>query len=285
MLLINTTEEEIESADKISYSEITMFTRDKRAWYYQYVLGLTSPATPSYFSKGTYLHEVAAGLLLGEDQSTLHGKVLAKMEEEGRGEVEEVEANRLFQEALRTTAQVKEQFEVLDVEKEFYWNTGLTNWKGDPILLHGFMDAIMEDEKGLKWILEHKTAGRAWSDGQFLHNFQDSLYASSLYAEEGTLPKGGLYFFYLPKRTDHRTRHYSLGMLNYAMSQLQAVAVARDELTQFPIESQWGTPFSTVFEIEIGGGDAEYLLKTQFVVDEERLERAKRFRKWHHDRS
>lgn len=268
------TEDNVAERQKISYSEMLSFQRCKRQYQYSYRMGLERAETPSYFSKGRYLHSLMAHLIRGVEEDDAHAIAVKQMTEDGE-DVEVVSADfpMLHEQANAATKSIlAATTEVMSVEEEFYVDLGLDN----DVLFHGFADAVIRNDDGELWLIEHKTASRQWSDDQFNFSTQDILYAAALEQVFGEPIMGCTYLFYLPKSLGHKVRRYTPGMKEHAVAELNSVVRQRAAQQEYPMEPLWGCggcPFQAVCRVAISGGDTEYMLQTQFIVNEDKKAR------------
>lgn len=275
-----TDEEQLLTFPKMSYSEMTSLTRCKRLWKYSYKDGLVPATTPSYFSKGRYLHGVAAELLRGsEDPDGVFQQVVEQMLEDGEDlsaipDDEIASLNRLVVDATQNI--LDNSKEVLIVEEEFYVDLELeVEVEGKPVLLHGFADAVTVMEDGNLWLVEHKTASRAWSADQFNFSVQDVLYALAIEALTGRRVAGSTHVFYLNRKTDpleYRNRFITDAMKANVFEQYRQAVEMREQLSVYPMEPLFGCggcTFQAVCRAELAGTDPTYMLQTQFITREE----------------
>jgi hypothetical protein len=278
-----------ESFAKISYSELTTLLRCSQKHSYAYRQGLISVRPPSYFSKGKLLHEAMAAWLewahlarIGETLNTpmpnaYWAEALKRMAEKGEqlppeSDIEQIRSQFIsFVKSADMTG-----IEVLGVEEEFYADLG---WRinGEPVLLHGIIDARLRDvDTGETWVVEHKTAGRAWSESQFTFDFQGPLYIEAVEALTGERPVGLTYNFFLPKTWNQSQRFVtpseSAGVLAEAQKAL--------ELRESGIilrQPHWGCldcgTFKSLCSTELLGGDSSHLRTNLYVVDEDKAAR------------
>lgn len=259
---------------KISYSEMTTFQRCKRQYQYNYLMGLERAETPSYFSKGSYLHSLMAQLIRDVPEAEAQSHAAEQLAEEGRNILDFTnDLAPLHAHASAAAASILQSTkEVVSVEDEFYIDVGLSYGT----LFHGFADAVIRNEEGELWLIEHKTASRRWSEDQFNFATQDILYAAALEEVFDEPIAGCTYVFYLPKQLDHRVRRYTPLMKQRALVELNSIVRQREAQKEYPMEPLWGCggcPFQAVCRAEIAGGDVEYMLQSQFIVNEEKKAR------------
>jgi hypothetical protein len=275
---------EPQSHSKISYSELTTLLRCSKKHDYAYRQGLISVRPPSYFSKGKLLHEAMAVWLEElrlprepRDASWLWGKTREMFVAKGEQLPPESDIEQIRSQFLSFVKQADMTgIEVLGVEEEFYADLG---WRinGEPVLLHGIIDARLRDvDTGETWVVEHKTAGRAWSESQFTFDFQGPLYIEAVEALTGERPLGLTYNFFLPKTWNQQQRFVtpseSAGVLAEAQKAL--------ELRESGIilrQPHWGcldcSAYKSLCSTELLGGDSSHLRQNLYVVDEDKAAR------------
>jgi hypothetical protein len=279
-MLANVTDPE--TFPKISYSELTTLLRCTQRHAYAYRQGLISVRPPSYFSKGKLLHEAMAvwlnSLKLGkqEDAHELWQEAAAVHSLKGEMFPPESDIEQIRKQFISFVKQADMTgIEVLGVEEEFYADLG---WRinGEPVLFHGIIDARLRDvDTGETWVVEHKTAGRAWSESQFTFDFQGPLYIEAVEALTGERPVGLQYSFFLPKSWNQQQRFVtpseSAGVLAEAQKAL--------ELRESGIilrQPHWGCPecqYKHICSTELLGGDSSHMRTNLFMVDEAKVER------------
>lgn len=273
--------EDIESYPRISYSEANSWTRCQRQWQYQYRDGYTSASTPSYFSRGHYLHGLMANLLEGKTMAEAHEATLTKIREEDGGFEEssiQDDIERLQQQAQEVTHDILIDNEVVGLEMEFFYQP-----EGEDFLVHGFIDAVLRNSHGELWIVDFKTAGRKWSESQFLMSTQDVLYAQAVSVCMGEQVQGTTYVIFAPTGLDFKIRRVTPEGMHAVEQDIISVAGQRKAAlnsgaTSLPMAPLWGCggcPFQQTCRTTIAGGDVEYMLSTSFIVDEERVERTR----------
>ncbi len=272
---------------KISSSELYSLNRCKRMWSYSYEQGLVPASTPSYLSDGSFFHMVMArilsyikenGHLPNIDVLTSNVQVKALEEEEG---ITVDEPTR-----LRFVSQITEYFNsvwtldtrIVAVEQEFYADVGLQNPDGTSLLVHGFLDAVVRDSSGNLWILEHKTASRAWSQQQFEFATQDILYALAWEAVSGEFPTGIQYNFFYPKRWEVKHKFVDKAHTVEVLNDVQASASLRQHIVKGwaprePLYGCGGCQFRDLCYSELLGADSTYLRTNSFKVDPNRAKR------------
>jgi hypothetical protein len=274
--------ENYQDYEKISQSELYLLNRCKKAHEYSYYQGLVPGSTPDYLTKGSFFHLMQAQIIENQvsgvdDIGALSRKIQAEQAAEGPTVDES------------TRLQVVEQLvdfwddvgsvptdSLIAVEEEFYVDLG---WRvnDEPVLLHGFIDAVVRDDGGDAWVVEHKTAGRAWSQSQFEFAYQGKLYAEAWEVLTGERPLGIQYNFFYPKRWEIRQQYVtpqeSALLLGEIQSSLTLRALTREHGV-FPREPKWGCGdcrFRNLCFTELVGGDSQYIRDTEFTVDEERI--------------
>lgn len=283
-----------ENHPKISVSELQTLQRCAKKHDYGYRQGLVGKDTPQYFTRGTYLHTVMELWLkhiqkgnpfdLGSLDNSIFGPALWAMRDREKGAVVESdreEINRTVESyvaALGTPT-----FTVVAVEVEFYADMGW--WGSDnllyeqfikPVLLHGVIDAVVRDEDGDLWLVEHKTASRPWDQGQFNFNMQGPLYLDAWQALTGERPVGILYNFFYPKgRYETKQVVYTPDESAYVREEAENVIRLRD--TEVIVRSPvWGCKdcaFKDICFAELIGQDTTLTREQRFTVDTDRKER------------
>jgi hypothetical protein len=273
-----------ETFPKISYSELTTLLRCTQRHAYAYRQGLISVRPPSYFSKGKLLHEAMAYWLNtlrkyggAPRPELLWPEALEDFQERGEALPPESDIEQIRSQFISFVKQADMTgIEVLGVEEEFYADLG---WRinGEPVLLHGVFDARLRDvDTGETWVVEHKTAGRAWSESQFTFDFQGPLYIEAVEALTGERPVGLTYNFFLPKTWNQSQRFVtpteSAGVLAEAQKAL--------ELRESGIilrQPHWAcadcSAYKQLCSTELLGGDSSHLRQNLYVVDEEKAAR------------
>jgi RecB family exonuclease len=270
---------------KVSVSELTSFTRCKRQHYYGYGLGLKPRTTPGYFTKGGFLHQLMAALLSGhkDNESLEIDDISRKLQREaiasGDPTVDEPTRLELVEQTTRFWSEVsKDDFKIVDVEREFYADVGwLSN--STPVLLHGFIDALVMLPNSDLWVVEHKTASRAWSTAQFHTSYQGKLYSEAVFQTLGVRPAGIQYNFFYPKRYEVRQQFVTEEESWALIDEVQSIVSLRDFTYQhkvWPREPLFGCGGCQFFDLcwgELSGVDAEGIIAANFTVDEEKKAR------------
>jgi len=265
---------------KISNSELYSLNRCKKLHDYSYRQGLVPTSTPNYLTKGSFFHSLIAAYLVGAD-TDLDSLSKTIQKEAMLSKESTVDEPTRTSTVSQLTGFFKEmgvpsRDSIVAVEEEFYADIGLVNSEGEPVLLHGFVDAVIRDDAGNLWLVEHKTAARAWSAQQFQFAIQDVLYCAAWEALTGKRPVGIQYNFFYPKRWEVRTKYIEEAQYASVIADVQASIDLRDNMTSFPRESLWGCSgcqFRDLCYTELTGGDGSYLRQTQFTVDQEKANR------------
>lgn len=278
--MITNVDKDVNLYSKISNSELYSLDRCKKLWDYGYRQGLVPISTPDYLTKGSFLHTMMAQVLGKQDvdYNAVSMSIQAQALTDGEPTVTEPDRTTLV-------AQVTEFFKemgtpseesIVAVEEEFYADIGLVGTDGNPVLLHGFVDAVVRDSNGDLWIVEHKTAARAWSAQQFQFAIQDVLYCAAWEVLTGERPVGVQYNFFYPKRWEVRTKYIEEGHYAGVIADVQASINIRDTMAAAPREPLWGCAgcqFRELCFTELVGGDGDYLRQTQFTVDTDKRDR------------
>jgi len=272
---------------KYSLSEHATLTRCKKKHDYAYRQGLSPASPPSYLSKGKYLHLLLATYLTrfsnGDDvrnveelssdvleqlsQARLDGDPTATVAESDRVEINRVVADYLSHLDMDGVT-------VEGVELEFLVDIDLRTLDDEIVPLHGFIDAVLRKGDEL-WIVEHKTAGRAWSQGNFQFAYQGRVYADVWKELMGEAPTGILYNFFYPKAHDTKMVFVTEAESLIIREELQA-AVEMREAAYLTREPHWGCTecwFRNICVTEMYGGDSSSLIGTEYVVDEAKVAR------------
>ena len=259
-----------EVRDTISFSEMSTLLRCTQRWQYAYGEDLESAKPPLYLNKGKLLHVVLAYWL--KEYSIEESWDLARedLSKEGLTLPDDILQLRSLIEAFtQKYPLMDDDTEVVDVEREFTVDLGLPNG----VKLHGFIDAVVRQGDQL-FVVEHKTASRAWSNTQFDFHYQMPLYilaAQELYGDVGQAQ--GLYNFFYPKRFEQTFTSYTSQQLDMVWHQLASAVRIRQALTAETTTRQahWGCNDCWYREIclaELGGDqwNANYLRETKFLV-------------------
>ncbi len=277
---------------KISVSELGTLQRCTKKHDYGYRQGLKGKDTPVYFTRGSYLHVVMELWLQGlaDDSegpplSQIFDKALWLMRDREKGAVPEHDRTEINQTvASYVEAMGLPPFEVLGVEQEFYIDVGwrIPSYKNlelpsdRPVLLHGVIDGIIRDNDGDLWLVEHKTASKAWDQGQFNFNMQGALYLDAWQAFTGERPVGILYNFFYP-RGKYETKQIFISAEDSAYVREEAQRVINLRESELIVRSPvWGCrdcSFRDICYAELIGHDTTLTREQRFIVDEEKRER------------
>jgi hypothetical protein len=165
---------------------------------------------------------------------------------------------------------VPKQDDIIAVEEEFYVDLGLKKPDSSPVLLHGFIDAVVRDADGNLWLIEHKTAAKAWSAQQFQFAIQDVLYCAAWEKLTGERPIGVQYNFFYPKRWEVRTKYVEDTQFASVLADVQASITLREIIETYPREPLWGCggcSFRDLCYTELIGADGQFIRDQQFTVD------------------
>jgi hypothetical protein len=271
-----------QSHSKISYSELTTLLRCSQKHSYAYRQGLISVRPPSYFSKGKLLHEAMATWLSRAHDTywtpaSLWNSALARFQENGEQLPPESDIEQIRSQFISFVKQADMTgIEVLGVEEEFYADLG---WRinGEPVLLHGVFDTRLRDvDTGETWVVEHKTAGRAWSESQFTFDFQGPLYIEAVEALTGERPIGLTYNMFLPKAWNQQQRFVTPSESAGVLAEVQKALELRESgiILRQP---HWAcadcSAYKSLCSTELLGGDSSHLRQNLYVVDEEKAAR------------
>jgi len=282
-----------EEYPRISVTELRDLLRCTKKHDYAYRQGLKPVSTPGYFGKGRYLHAVMEALY-SDLKSRGSGRKGPRPEFGGLG-ARALAAMALAREAgdpssvvgepdrLEIDAVVAGYLKELDpsditgvpmVEQAFYADIGLVNSNGVPVLLYGFIDAVLDTTAG-SWLVEHKTASRAWSLGQFLFDYQTRLYASAIEAITGTRPLGTMFNFFYPKRWESKLVYVTPEESALLIEEVQRAIYLRDQ-ESIVRQPHWGCNdcgFKNICHAELIGADSDHLRATEYTVDQDKVDR------------
>jgi CRISPR/Cas system-associated exonuclease Cas4 (RecB family) len=288
---ILTNVENPESLSKISVSEAYTLMRCKKKHDYAYRQGLSLAQPPSYLGKGNYLHRLMrVWLTLWADGSPtsnveeLSNRTLREIVEEGSpitvAESDRVEVNAVFGQFLRDVGPQMGGVAILAIEQPFYADLGWTEIGPDGqevlVVLHGVFDAVLQDiSSGQVWIVEHKSTGRAWSASQLQFAHQGKLYADAWATIKRQEITGIQYNFFYPKGYEIKQTFVSSEERELLRHEMQMIINQRST-SLLQREPHWGCNdcwFKDLCITELVGGDSDYLRRTKYVVDEEKVAR------------
>lgn len=279
------------TVQRISVSEMNTLRRCTKEYDYKYRQGLEPIETPTYFTKGTYLHKLMQAYLLAHasgsdfDIDSLSADIQREILAERDATVTEpdrLEVNHVLGEWLKLID--PNSFEVVRaedgtpmVEIPFYVDVGWADMDGEPVLFHGVIDGVVRDKTtGDVWVLEHKTAGRAWAQDKFVFEEQGRLYAAALRRLDSPIdPIGVQYNFFYPKRADVKQIYTPESETPALLAEGQAAIWLRDSGSVLG-NAGWGgcsNAYKVLWAAERRGEDTSYIRKSQFKVNEERLAR------------
>ena len=279
-----TTHENYDEFETLSQSELYLLNRCKKAHSYSYREGLVPAATPDYFTKGTFVHQIQARILRGDIVGTEGLDQLSLAVQTEQLNAQEPTVN----EAVRTEVVwqltdfwndvgIPSLDNVVAVEEEVYADLNWTDATKTTVLFHGFIDGVVRDDEGNLWIVEHKTAARAWSQNQFEFSYQGKLYAEAWERLTGERPMGIQYNFFYPKRWEIKLQYVTEQESTLLLDEIQQSITLRDVMREAdlaPREPKWGCGdcrYRNLCFAELVGLDANYLRETEFKVDEKRM--------------
>lgn len=289
-IVLTNYEGDISATQRISLSEFNSLVRCTYQHELLYKQGLSSIETPSYFSKGSYLHALmeayhktkSAGerFLLGEASA----QALQSIREEREAEVlpeDKEEIDRAFTNWVVSANPAS--YSVLElevgtpaVEQEFYADIGLKNLQGDTVLFHGVIDLVIEEDIAVTPIIvEHKTASRAWNQVQFQQNYQGPLYAVAFEACTDIVVDQVRFNFFLPKGFNYQDQYLTQEHKDSLTRELQAGVWLRDSgsIVKAPLWGCNGCPVRSICLADMQGLDSERIKETQFRVNEDKVAR------------
>ena len=281
-----------EAHPKISISELRSLLRCTAQHDYAYRQGLTPRETPGYFLKGTYLHELQAAFWAsvqrGEPLTAaecVNAALQAMAEDrEPPSPSDAAEVNDVFRAWHDDTVHRVSDYEVLAVEQEFLLDIGLQHvtvlvdggHARMPVLLHGIVDLVVRDSQGLVWVVEHKTAGRAWSQGNYLFDLQSRLYPLAVEEYLAELVAGTQFQFFYPKRYEVKLVSPDAADIVGFVNLVNGAIDLRESGIIVP-QPHWGCndcSFKALCHAELTRNDSgEYIRDQQYTVDQDRVDR------------
>lgn len=276
MILTNVRDHE--SFPKISITEFNSLVRCTQQHDYLYNKKLRKISTSSYLTKGSYLHGLMERYIKDPEgfnlaKSTEEVK-LELMQERGESVLEDDAASidALFSAYVVKTKPHKVLTYIENeplVEQEFYADIGLKDLEGNPVLFHGFIDAVvMEDNRVV--VMEHKTASRAWSEAQLQQNYQGPLYAHALETLTGLTVDEVRFNFFYPKTFASRSIYPAPEHKASLVRELQAAVYLRGtgSIVRSPHWSCSSCPMQQYCILETQGMDATRLIGVTYRVDD-----------------
>ena len=283
-----------EGYPRISVTELRDLLRCTKKHDYGYRQGLKPAVTPGYFGKGRYLHAIMEAFYTDLQQSLLRKEALRKdggalgaraltAMAQARvggdassvvGEPDRAEIDVIVADYLRNV-DTSDLAAVPMVEQAFYADIGLVDHNGVPVLLYGFIDALVETTDGSTWLIEHKTAGRAWSQGQFTFDYQTRLYSAAVAALTGSRPTGTMFNFFYPKRWESKVIYTTEEESNHLITEVQRAIYLRDS-GSIVRQPHWGCgdcSFKNICHAELIGADSDHLRATEYIVDQDKVDR------------
>jgi len=278
-----------ETYPKVSVTELKSLLRCTRQHNYAYRQGLVPTVTPDYFTKGKFLHKLQEafwtslkdGGPLTADETIDVVLYQAKDSSDPLPDTETLsEVIAVFRAWHKETLPLSYEYEVLAVEQEFLIDIELSQTLSDsglqiPVLLHGIIDLLVRDAEGNLWVVDHKTAGRAWSAGNFIFDFQSRLYARAVETYLLEAPAGAMFQFFYPKRFETRLLHFDSVEIDGFVQEVQNALLLREDLSIIR-QPHWGCNdcrFKALCHAELCGVDSEYVRHEQFTVDQDKVDR------------
>lgn len=180
--------------DHLSYSQISLYLECPLLYKLRYVEGEKGEAVPAALVFGSAIHKALAGFYTDVMDGELFSLAafLGAFEEAWSHAVEEREI--IYKEAedfdsllalgtemLKVFARSVMPQKVIAVEVpfEFRLEHPVTG-EDSSVPLKGVIDLIEEDESGTLWVVDHKTAGRAYSEPQIVGDLQMLIYAAAV---------------------------------------------------------------------------------------------------------
>jgi putative RecB family exonuclease len=180
--------------DHLSYSQISLYLECPLLYKLRYVEGEKGEALPAALGFGSAIHKTLAGFYTDvmDGEPFVLADFLGAFEEAWSDAVEEREIIYkegedfdsllgLGKEMLKVFARSVIPQKVIAVEVPFEFRLEHPKTGEDSsIPLKGVIDLIEEDEQGTLWVVDHKTAGRAYSEQQISGDLQMLIYAGAV---------------------------------------------------------------------------------------------------------
>lgn len=269
-------------AQKLSVSEMQTLLRCTQKHEYAYRRGLTSIDTPSYLTKGSFLHMMMEHLLLASAQGQELDISVLSMEVQQQL-IQERGATVTEPDRLGVVAQLKDYFAHMQnkgvgihaVEQEYLVDMPLPYEAEHHLYLHALIDVTQRDSSGQLWVVEHKTASRAWAMGQHQFDLQAPLYIRLVEAVYGERPAGVLYNFFYPAKWEQKVLYYDDDHIDGVLDTTYRALLLRNSGIVLR-QPHWGCNdcwFKDICFAEMVGQDASHLIGTKYQVDEDRAAR------------
>lgn len=153
---------------RLSYSQIKMWKRCRRKWYYSYQENLKPKARVPRMDLGSCVHALLenhylnTGISVEEaSENFFNEKVSDSTDEElmAHFRAVQVDAENIFKRYVNTYAEIDKKWEILGVEKEF-----LVEIPGTGVNMKMIIDLIVKDEDGRIWLVDHKVTSVNFED-------------------------------------------------------------------------------------------------------------------------
>jgi hypothetical protein len=232
-------------------------------------------------SKGTYVHAVLAKFL----SELPDPRIFAELSRESLFDMrdsasagtitdpDKASADTVLRKFIDDTEPAA--FKVIAVEQEVYADVGFRDYDNNIVGIHGFIDAVVEDDGGDVWIVEHKTAGRRWAEGRFMFDFQSPMYVAAWQALTGVRPVGTLWNFFYRKQVEQKMQFTDDAELAGKMAEVQRMIEIRDVgLTmRQPLWGCNGCWYKDICHAELAGMDVSAAIAEKYDVDEAKVAR------------
>jgi RecB family exonuclease len=186
---------------RISHNQLSNWYSCPKKWEYIYVDKIVTKNEPSYFRKGSLVHELLSAYDQFLQQGAIPGDpsvvslVMQVAKDEYAGQWASADAEVYLSALLAVRRFIKDHSRIHDVgtrivavEEKF--QIELTTQKGRPFILEGIIDRLYEKHNRL-YVLDRKTTGAAqhWTENQLLMDSQLLTYGALL-RELGWSPYG-----------------------------------------------------------------------------------------------
>jgi len=180
--------------DHLSYSQIALYLECPLLYKLRYLDGEAREGTPAALVFGSAIHKALAKFytdVMDGEPFVLAG-FLKAFEEAWSDAVEErevvfgegedfVSLLALGKEMLKVFARSVMPPKVIAVEVPFeFWLEHPQTGEDSSVPIRDVIDLIEEDENGTIWVVDHKTAGRAYSEQQIAGDLQMLIYAAAV---------------------------------------------------------------------------------------------------------
>lgn len=276
---------------RYSISEHQLLTSSPQDWYYSYVEALKPKETPSYLSKGSFLHGLMERYYRAKVENTpfpvaqISAEVRANLLKEREAVVSEpdrLEVEAIFGRWAQAQASNTSETAIIDgvpaIELEFYADVGLRTLDDEPVALYGFIDHVAVENGGLV-IDEHKTAARAWSQSQLQLNLQGPAYARVIGKLTGITPGEVRFNFFFKDKFNSQSIYPTEPHMDMIIQELQRGVWLRDSGNIYR-SFHWSASTSSwanLNALELQGIDSTSYRDEFFTVDEDKKARYARW--------